>query len=170
MVVRGTDTPQSLLTWSLNFPALIARARKHLLKLSCSKPKISLSPFTFPKMPLQCSRSAWCEPLKSRWDAFLLYLIGKDYFLLKHFLNLQKDVALARKTSAIKVGLDPRGLFQPKGVEAAPCDAAGQGGARLSHLQIPCGLKTNTSLVVPGGFGNKQVEERHLALVWKAVS
>lgn len=56
------------------------------------------------------------------------------------------------KTSAIKVGVDDlRGLFQPRGVVAAPCDAAGQGRAHLCHLQIPCGLQTNTSLVVPGG-------------------
>lgn len=79
VVVRETDTPQSLLTWPVNFPALIARAGKRLLKLSCSKHKINLSPFVFPKMLLLCSRSGCCEPLKSRWDAFLLYLMWKDY-------------------------------------------------------------------------------------------
>lgn len=59
---RGADTPQALLTCSVNFPALLARASKHLLKVSCSKPKISLSPFMFPKMLLQRSRAGWCEP------------------------------------------------------------------------------------------------------------
>lgn len=56
-----------------------------------------------------------------------------------------------------------------KGVEAAPCGAAGQGRAHLCHLQFPCGLQTNTCGTW-GGFGNQKVEDRHLALVWKDVS
>lgn len=56
-LIWRAGAPQALLTCSVSFPAPIARARKHLLKISCSK--IILSPFVFPKMLLQCSRAGW---------------------------------------------------------------------------------------------------------------
>lgn len=67
----------------------IPRARKHLLKLFipslCSKPKISLMSSMLPRVLLQHSKAH--EPLKSRWDDFLTYLIVKDYLQREHFKN-----------------------------------------------------------------------------------